>query len=93
MEPTLHDDSTIVIRRVRRPPRLGEIVVFRNGSPDVSDPAFLVKRVTALERHGSDVLCYVSGDNVAEALTSATLGLIRIDLIIGVMFFRFSSRT
>lgn len=50
MAPTLHDRQRLLARRLRRPPRRGEVVVFAVPSTmtDEGDPPYRVKRVAAI---------------------------------------------
>jgi len=50
MSPTLHDQQRLLVRRPRRPPRRGDVVVFTvpGTLADETDPPYRVKRVAAI---------------------------------------------
>ncbi|GAB1513085.1 S26 family signal peptidase [Actinophytocola sp. KF-1] len=48
MAPTLHDRQRLFVRRLRRPPRRGDVIVFAVPPSDPADPPYRVKRVAAI---------------------------------------------
>ena len=80
MEPALHDGDWLIVDRQafrRRPPRLGEVVVFRDppGAPRES-----VKRVTGQTDPGWYL---VEGDNPDHSIDSRQFGPVGRDAILG----------
>jgi signal peptidase I len=73
MAPTLHDRQRLLVRRLRRPPRQGDIVVFAvpgtlsDAGSDAEDPPYRVKRVAA-----------VGGDPVPGWLAETMPGVARV---------------
>lgn len=65
MSPTLRDRQRLLVRRLRHPPRRGDIVVF--AVPAAFDLPYLVKRVAA-----------VGGDPVPDWLAAAMPGVARV---------------
>ncbi|MEH1166575.1 signal peptidase I [Micromonospora sp. CPCC 205539] len=105
MNPTLQDQD-IVLVRVRRQPRLGDVIVFRMPDEHVDDDlSWMIKRVNAgpgdripaEERRilaGSTVASgclLVRGDN-AESRDSRHFGYVPIDSVLGVVVRRMSFR-
>jgi signal peptidase I len=73
MSPTLHDRQRLLVRRLRRPPRRGDVVVFAvtgtlsDAGSDAGDPPYRVKRVAA-----------VGGDPVPGWLAGTMPGVARV---------------
>lgn len=69
MSPTLHDRQRLLVPRLRRPPRRGDVVVFAvpGTLSDETDPPYRVKRVAA-----------VGGDPVPDWLADTLPGLARL---------------
>ena len=77
MVPALrHGDQLLVdLRPVRRPPRIGDVVVVR-----LPDRPLSVKRVTRLEDSGR---LWVEGDNPFGSTDSRELGAVDADAVVG----------
>ena len=83
MEPALRDGDWIVIARLTRPPRVGEIVLAR----DPRDRNRLVlKRVADLTAHA----CTLLGDRPEESTDSRAFGPVRLDDVLGRAVFRYA---
>ncbi|MFI7672209.1 signal peptidase I [Actinophytocola sp. NPDC049390] len=69
MSPTLHDRQRLLVRKLRRPPRRGDVVVFAvpDTGSDAGDPPYRVKRVAA-----------VGGDPVPDWLAGTMPGVARV---------------
>ena len=86
MEPALRAGDWIVISRLARPPRVGEIVLLR----DPRDPANLVlKRVASV----ADGACTVLGDRLEESTDSRTFGPVQLGNVLGRAVFRYGPIT
>lgn len=97
MAPTLHDRQRLLVRRLRRPPRRGEVIVFAVSDDD--DPPYRVKRIAAI---GGDPVpgwltetmpdvarvpaghVVVAGDN-QRSQDSRHLGLVAVGDIVGTV--------
>ena len=82
MAPALrHGDQLLVdVRRLRRPLRVGDVVVVRLPERPLS-----VKRVTRLEADGG---VWVEGDNSFGSTDSRDLGAVAADAVIGRVLLR-----
>ena len=82
MEPALVAGDWIVVSSLRRPPRVGEIVLVR----DPRDPEnLMLKRVAAV----TDGLCTVLGDRPDQSTDSRTFGPIPLADVVGRALFRY----
>ena len=83
MEPALWDGDWIIVSRLARVPRVGEIVLAR----DPREPERLIlKRVAAV----SDGVCTVLGDRPEESTDSRTFGPIPLTNVVGRAVFRYA---
>ena len=86
MEPALRAGDWIVVSRLGRPPRVGEIVLLR----DPRDPDRLVlKRVASV----ADGACIVLGDQAEESTDSRTFGPVQLADVLGRAVFRYGPIT
>ncbi len=86
MEPALRAGDWIVISRLGRPPRVGEIVLVR----DPREPErLMLKRVAAL----ADGACAVLGDRPEESTDSRTFGPVPFGNVLGRAVFRYGPIT
>jgi nickel-type superoxide dismutase maturation protease len=86
MEPELRAGDWIVVLRLSRLPRVGEIVLVR----DPRDPEHLMlKRVAAV----ADGACTVLGDRPAESTDSRTFGPVQLTDVLGRAVFRYGPIT
>jgi nickel-type superoxide dismutase maturation protease len=86
MEPALRAGDWIVISRLWRPPRVGEIVLVR----DPREPErLMLKRVAAV----ADGACTVLGDRPEESTDSRTFGPVRLGDVLGRAVFRYGPIT
>ena len=82
MEPALRAGDWIVVSSLRRPPRVGEIVLVR----DPREPAnLMLKRVAAV----NDGVCTVLGDRLEESTDSRTFGAVPLANVVGRALFRY----
>ena len=82
MEPALRPGDWIVVSRLFRPPRVGEIVLVR----DPRDPEHLMlKRVASVD----DGACTVLGDHPEESTDSRTFGPVPLANVIAKALFRY----
>ncbi len=83
MEPTLADGDWLLVRRTRRPPRTGELVV----APDPREPARLVvKRVRSV---AGDAVS-IEGDHQDASTDSRDYGPIQVGSIVGQPLLRYA---
>ena len=83
MEPALRAGDWIVISRLWRPPRVGEIVLVR----DPREPErLMLKRVAAV----ADGACTVLGDRPDESTDSRTFGPVPFANVLGRALFRYA---
>ena len=85
MEPTFRDGDWLLVRRLRRPPRAGEVVVAR----DPREPErLLVKRVRSVAPDGVTI----QGDHAdpAESTDSRQFGPIPVSAVIGQPILRYA---
>ena len=83
MEPTLGDGDWLLVRRTKRPPRAGELVV----APDPREPARLVvKRVRSV---AGDAVS-IEGDHHDASTDSREYGPIRVGSIVGQPLLRYA---
>ena len=83
MEPTVREGDWLLVRRLRRPPRVGELVV----AADPREPArLLVKRVAAVRGDAVTVV----GDRPAASTDSRAFGAIIAAAILGSPVFRYA---
>ena len=86
MEPALRAGDWIVVSSLRRPPRVGEIVLLR----DPRKPERLVlKRVAAV----SGGACTVLGDQPEESTDSRAFGPVPLANVLGRALFRYGPIT
>jgi signal peptidase I len=86
MEPALREGDWIVIARLSRPPRVGEIVLIR----DPRDGEFLMlKRVASVAERA----CMVLGDRPEESTDSRTFGPVQLRDVLGRAVFRYGPIT
>jgi inner membrane protease subunit 1 len=86
MEPALRAGDWIVVSSLRRPPRVGEIVLVR----DPREPEnLMLKRVTAV----TDGACTVLGDRPDESTDSRTFGPVPLANVLGRALFRYGPIT
>jgi nickel-type superoxide dismutase maturation protease len=86
MEPVLRAGDWLVISRLSRPPRVGEIVLVR----DPRDPEhLLLKRVASVEGGA----CTVLGDHPEESTDSRTFGPVQLANVLGRAVFRYGPIT
>jgi nickel-type superoxide dismutase maturation protease len=86
MEPALQAGDWIVVSRLSRPPRVGEIVLVR----DPRDREHLMlKRVAAV----ADGACTVLGDRPSESTDSRAFGAVQLADVLGRAVFRYGPIT
>jgi nickel-type superoxide dismutase maturation protease len=83
MEPVLWAGDWIVVSKLSRPPRLGEIVLVRD--PRNSENLML-KRVSGV----ADGTCTVLGDRLEESTDSRTFGPVPVANVLGRALFRYA---
>jgi nickel-type superoxide dismutase maturation protease len=83
MEPALRDGDWIVVARLSRPPRVGEIVLARD--PRASE-RLVLKRVATIE----DGSCTLLGDRPEESTDSRQFGAVALSDVLGRAVFRYS---
>ena len=82
MEPELRAGDWIVVSSLRRPPRVGEIVLVR----DPRDPTnLMLKRVAAV----AEEVCTVLGDRADQSTDSRTFGPVPLANVLGRALFRY----
>jgi nickel-type superoxide dismutase maturation protease len=86
MEPALRPGDWLVVSRLSRPPRVGEIVLVRD--PRDSEH-LLLKRVAAV----NDGACTVLGDHPEESTDSRTFGPVQFANVLGRAVFRYGPIT
>jgi len=83
MRPTLHEGDWLLVRRLGRRPRVGELVVV----PDPREPRrLLVKRIAAVD---GDAVTIV-GDRPDASTDSREFGPVELATILGHPFFRYA---
>jgi nickel-type superoxide dismutase maturation protease len=83
MEPTVRDGDWLIVRKLGRPPRVGELVV----AADPREPTrLLVKRVTAVA--GDSVT--VAGDSPDRSTDSRHFGAIASATVVGTPVLRYA---
>jgi nickel-type superoxide dismutase maturation protease len=86
MEPALRAGDWIVVSRLGRPPRVGEIVLVR----DPREPErLMLKRVAAV----ADGTCTVLGDRPEQSTDSRTFGPVQFGNVLGRAVFRYGPIT
>ena len=86
MEPGLRAGDWIVVSRLSRPPRVGEIVLVRD--PRAREHLML-KRVAAV----ADGACTVLGDRPSESTDSRAFGPVQLVDVLGRAVFRYGPIT
>ena len=83
MEPTVRDGDWLLVRRLSRPPRAGEVVV----AADPRAPGrLLVKRVAAVEGAGVTIV----GDHPAASTDSRDFGPVPLAAVVGRPVLRYA---
>lgn len=83
MEPTLRDGDWLLVARLRRAPRAGELVV----APDPREPRrLLVKRVVAVDASG----VRLAGDRPEASTDSRTFGPLPAESLLGRPVLRYA---
>jgi nickel-type superoxide dismutase maturation protease len=86
MEPTLRAGDWIVVSRLSRPPRVGEIVLAR----DPRDrERLMLKRVASV----ADGACTLLGDRPDESTDSRAFGPVQLEYVLGRALFRYGPIT
>jgi nickel-type superoxide dismutase maturation protease len=86
MEPALRAGDWIIVSRLSRPPRVGEIVLVRDPR-DAEN--LLLKRVASVETGA----CTVLGDHPDESTDSRTFGPVQFGSVLGRAVFRYGPIT
>ena len=89
MEPAYHAGNRLLVNRlayVRRPPRIGDVVVLRDPA---DDRRLLIKRIAASPNGSPQQHVWVLGDNAAESRDSRTFGPVPRKRIIGKAWLRY----
>jgi nickel-type superoxide dismutase maturation protease len=86
MEPALREGDWIVVSRLSRPPRVGEIVLVRDPR---DGERLLLKRVAAV----ADGVCTVLGDRPEASTDSRTFGPVQLAGVLGRAVFRYGPIT
>jgi nickel-type superoxide dismutase maturation protease len=83
MEPVLWAGDWIVVSKLSRPPRLGEIVLVRDPRNSAN---LMLKRVSGV----ADGTCTVLGDRLEESTDSRTFGPVPVANVLGRALFRYA---
>jgi inner membrane protease subunit 1 len=83
MEPALRAGDWIVVRKLSRPPRVGDVVLVRDPRDREN---LMLKRVSGV----ADGTCTILGDRPEESTDSRTFGPVPVANVLGRALFRYA---